>query len=61
MIALLALPGGWIADRLLGARRAVLWGGLVRGGTYGLTGAGAPFGAPALLPPAANCRASPTR
>lgn len=29
MIALLALPGGWIADRLLGARRAVLWGGLV--------------------------------
>ncbi|MFJ6934999.1 peptide MFS transporter [Streptomyces sp. NPDC101132] len=29
MISLLALPGGWIADRFLGARRAVLWGGLV--------------------------------
>ena len=24
-----ALPGGWIADRLLGQRRAVLWGGIV--------------------------------
>ena len=24
-----ALPGGWIADRLLGQRRAVLWGGVV--------------------------------
>ncbi|MET9851656.1 peptide MFS transporter [Streptomyces sp. NPDC006450] len=29
MISLLALPGGWIADRFLGARRAVLWGGVV--------------------------------
>ncbi|MFC7303481.1 peptide MFS transporter [Streptomyces monticola] len=29
MICLLALPGGWVADRFLGARRAVLWGGLV--------------------------------
>lgn len=29
MISLLALPGGWIADRFLGARRAVFWGGLV--------------------------------
>lgn len=29
MISLLALPGGWIADRFLGARRAVLWGGAV--------------------------------
>ncbi|MFD5142290.1 peptide MFS transporter [Streptomyces sp. NPDC058401] len=28
-IGLLALPGGWVADRFLGARRAVLWGGLV--------------------------------
>jgi POT family proton-dependent oligopeptide transporter len=25
---LAALPGGWIADRLLGARQAVLWGGI---------------------------------
>jgi POT family proton-dependent oligopeptide transporter len=24
-----ALPGGWIADRLMGQRRAVLWGGIV--------------------------------
>lgn len=23
------LPGGWVADRLLGARRAVLWGGII--------------------------------
>ncbi|WP_190025594.1 peptide MFS transporter [Streptomyces hiroshimensis] len=29
MISLLALPGGWLADRVLGARRAVLYGGLV--------------------------------
>ncbi|MFG2616145.1 peptide MFS transporter [Streptomyces sp. NPDC048507] len=29
MISLLALPGGWVADRFLGARRAVLWGGVV--------------------------------
>src|SRR5438552_9615077 len=26
---LLSLPGGWIADRLLGARRAVLYGGIL--------------------------------
>lgn len=25
----LALPGGWVADRLIGQRRAVLWGGVV--------------------------------
>src|SRR5688572_22745417 len=25
----LALPGGWIADRLLGKRRAVFWGGCI--------------------------------
>ena len=25
----LALPGGWIADRLIGQRRAVLWGGIL--------------------------------
>ncbi|MEU3456251.1 peptide MFS transporter [Micromonospora sp. NPDC006766] len=29
MVYLMALPGGWIADRLIGARRSVLWGGVV--------------------------------
>ncbi len=29
LIYLVALPGGWIADRVLGARRAVLWGGFI--------------------------------
>jgi proton-dependent oligopeptide transporter, POT family len=29
MIYMTALPGGWIADRLVGARRSVLWGGVV--------------------------------
>ncbi|WP_308250637.1 oligopeptide:H+ symporter [Nonomuraea rhizosphaerae] len=29
LIYLVALPGGWVADRILGARRAVFWGGLV--------------------------------
>ncbi|WP_433350570.1 peptide MFS transporter [Micromonospora sp. CA-111912] len=28
MVYLMALPGGWVADRLLGARRSVLWGGV---------------------------------
>jgi POT family proton-dependent oligopeptide transporter len=28
LVYMLALPGGWIADRLLGARRSVLWGGI---------------------------------
>ncbi|MEU0519172.1 oligopeptide:H+ symporter [Streptosporangium sp. NPDC006007] len=28
LIYLVALPGGWIADRILGTRKAVLWGGL---------------------------------
>lgn len=28
-VYLLSLPGGWIADRLIGARRAVLWGGVL--------------------------------
>jgi POT family proton-dependent oligopeptide transporter len=28
-VYLLALPGGWIADRLLGLRRSVFWGGVV--------------------------------
>ncbi|NUT37550.1 MAG: peptide MFS transporter [Hamadaea sp.] len=29
MVYLAALPGGWIADRLIGARRSVLYGGIV--------------------------------
>ncbi len=29
MVYLLALPGGWIADKILGARRSVLYGGIV--------------------------------
>ncbi|WP_229401563.1 peptide MFS transporter [Micromonospora okii] len=29
MVYLMALPGGWVADRLIGARRCVLWGGIV--------------------------------
>ena len=28
-VFLLSLPGGWIADRITGQRRAVLWGGIV--------------------------------
>src|SRR6185369_16920137 len=29
MVYLMSLPGGWIADRLLGQRRAVLLGGII--------------------------------
>lgn len=29
MVFLLSLPGGWMADRITGQRRAVLWGGIV--------------------------------
>ena len=29
LIYLVALPGGWVADRLLGPRRSVFWGGFV--------------------------------
>ncbi|MEV0595192.1 peptide MFS transporter [Nonomuraea cavernae] len=29
LIYLVALPGGWVADRILGARRSVFWGGFV--------------------------------
>ena len=28
-VYLLALPGGWIADRLIGAQRSVFWGGVI--------------------------------
>jgi proton-dependent oligopeptide transporter, POT family len=29
MVYLLGLPGGWVADRMIGARRAVLYGGIL--------------------------------
>jgi len=29
MIYLFSLPGGWLADRIIGLRRAVLWGGVI--------------------------------
>ncbi|MEQ1894007.1 MAG: peptide MFS transporter [Planctomycetota bacterium] len=29
LIYLMSLPGGWIADRFIGQRRAVLWGGIL--------------------------------
>lgn len=28
-VYLLALPGGWLADRLIGQRKAVMWGGVI--------------------------------
>ena len=37
MVYLMSLPGGWIADRLIGQRRAVLYGGiLIASGHYAL-------------------------
>jgi POT family proton-dependent oligopeptide transporter len=29
LVYLAAVPGGWVADRIIGQRRAVLWGGIV--------------------------------
>src|SRR6201988_1433414 len=29
MVYLMTLPGGWVADRLIGAQRAVLYGGIL--------------------------------
>jgi proton-dependent oligopeptide transporter, POT family len=29
MVYLASLPGGWLADRLIGQRRAVMWGGII--------------------------------
>jgi proton-dependent oligopeptide transporter, POT family len=29
MVFLLSLPGGWLADRIIGQRKAVLWGGVI--------------------------------
>ncbi len=38
MVYLLSLPGGWLADRMLGLRRAVLYGGvLIALGNFALT------------------------
>jgi POT family proton-dependent oligopeptide transporter len=37
MVWMMSLPGGWIADRVLGPRRAVLWGGvLIAGGHFSM-------------------------
>ena len=39
MVYLLSLPGGWVADRIIGQRRAVLYGGvLITCGEFALTG-----------------------
>lgn len=44
MVYFTSLPGGWIADRIIGARRAVLVGGIViMGGHISLAVPGAPF------------------
>ena len=41
MVYLLTLPGGWIADRIIGQRKAVLFGGiLISGGNFCLASAG---------------------
>ena len=29
MVYLMGMPGGWLADRIIGQRRAVLWGGVI--------------------------------
>jgi len=29
MVYLMSLPGGWLADRIVGQRRAVLYGGIL--------------------------------
>jgi POT family proton-dependent oligopeptide transporter len=44
MVYLLSLPGGWIADRITGQRRAVLYGGvLISAGQFCLAGPGELF------------------
>src|SRR5215475_4744870 len=38
MVYLLSLPGGWIADRIIGQRKAVLWGGIfIAAGNFSLS------------------------
>src|SRR4051812_13041894 len=40
MVYMMTLPGGWIADRLIGQRRAVLYGGiLISSGHFSMAGA----------------------
>src|SRR3981081_2824358 len=34
MVYLMSLPGGWIADRLIGQRRAVLYGAIIIAGGH---------------------------
>ncbi len=44
MVYLLSLPGGWLADRVMGHRKAVLCGGiLIAAGELGLAGPGLAF------------------
>ena len=44
MVYMLSLPGGWLGDRFLGLRRAVLWGGiLIAAGNYSLVIPRLPF------------------
>ena len=44
MVYMLSLPGGWLGDRFLGLRRAVLWGGiLIAAGHYSLAIPRLPF------------------
>jgi POT family proton-dependent oligopeptide transporter len=44
MVYLLSLPGGWLADRILGQRKAVLWGGVLIGlGNFSLAAPGLSF------------------
>ena len=44
MVYLLSLPGGWVADRITGQRRAVLYGGvLIAAGELCLAGPGLTF------------------
>ncbi len=50
MVYMVSLPGGWLADRFLGQRRAVLYGGiLIALGNAGLTIPGATFFYPGLV------------
>ena len=43
-VYLLALPGGWVADRLLGQRNSVFWGGiLIAAGNFSLATPGTMF------------------
>ena len=44
MVYLLSLPGGWVADRIIGQQKAVLYGGiLISAGEFSLTAPGLPW------------------